>query len=34
MLGYDYGIPRLPLVEMTENKKKVLEEELKNFKLI
>ena len=34
MLGYDYGIPRLPLVEMSENKKKVLEEELKNFGLI
>lgn len=34
MLGFDYGIPRLPLVEMTENKKNVLREELKNFGLI
>lgn len=34
MLGFDYGIPRLPLVEMTENKKNVLRGELKNFGLI
>ena len=34
MLRFDYGIPRLPLVEMTENKKNVLREELKNFGLI
>lgn len=34
MLGYNYGIPRLPLVEMTESKKKVLREELENFGLI
>ena len=34
MLGYDYGIPRLPLVEMTESKKEILKEELKNFGLI
>lgn len=34
ILGFDYGIPRLPLVEMTENKKNVLREELKNFGLI
>ncbi len=34
MLGYDYGIPRLPLVEMTESKREILKEELKNFGLI
>lgn len=34
MLGYDYGIPRLPLVEMTESKKEILKQELKNFGLI
>lgn len=34
MLGFDYGIPRLPLVEMTESKKEVLRDELKNFGLI
>ena len=32
MLGYNFGIPRLPLTKMTEEKEKVLKEEL--FKLI
>jgi len=31
MIGYDYGIPRLPLIEMSESKKKVLKEELEKF---
>lgn len=31
MVGYKVGIPRLPLVEMSEEGKKVLEKELKNF---
>lgn len=34
MLGYNYGIPRLPLIEISESKKKVLKEELKNLDLI
>ena len=32
LLGYDFGIPRLPLTKMTEEKEKILKEEL--FKLI
>ena len=32
ILGYNYGIPRLPLVKMTENGIKRLEKSLKNFK--
>lgn len=31
MIGYDYGIPRLPLIEMSEPKKKILKEELEKF---
>lgn len=31
MVGYNVGIPRLPLVEMSEDGKKVLEKELKKF---
>lgn len=31
MIGYNFGIPRLPLVEMTDKNKKVLEEELKKI---
>lgn len=34
MMGYDFGIPRLPLVEMTEAKKEVLKAEMKNMSLI
>ena len=33
MLGYNVGIPRLPLIEMSENGKNILEEELKKFNL-
>ena len=32
LLGYNYGIPRLPLTKMTEGKEKILKDEL--FKLI
>ncbi len=32
LLGYDFGVPRLPLTKMTEEKEKILKEEL--FKLI
>ena len=32
LLGYDFRIPRLPLTKMTEEKEKILKEEL--FKLI
>jgi len=31
MVGYDYGIPRLPLIEMSEDKKKKLKEALDGF---
>ena len=34
MLGYNVGIPRLPLVEMSEIGKEKLEKELKNFELL
>lgn len=34
MLGYNAGIPRLPLIEMTESGKQKLKNELKNFGLI
>lgn len=34
MMGYSYGIPRLPLLEMTEEGKRKLEENLKTFGLI
>lgn len=34
MMGYNCGIPRLPLVEMTESKKEVLKAEMKNLELI
>lgn len=34
MVGYNVGIPRLPLVEMSEQGKIVLEKELKNFNLV
>lgn len=34
MMGYDFGIPRLPLVEMTEAKKEVLKAEMKNMGII
>ena len=32
LLGYDFGIPRLPLTKMTEQKEQILKDEL--FKLI
>lgn len=32
MIGYNYGIPRLPLIKMTESGTKRLEKSLKNFK--
>ena len=31
MMGYDYGIPRLPLIEMSESKKAALQKEMKAF---
>lgn len=34
MVGYNVGIPRLPLIEMSEQGKNVLEKELKNFNLV
>lgn len=34
MIGYNFGIPRLPLIEMTENGKEKLKNELRNFNLI
>ena len=34
MLGYNAGIPRLPLIEMSEKGKEKLEKELKKFELL
>lgn len=34
LMGYNFGIPRLPLVPMSENKKEVLKNEMKNLKLL
>lgn len=34
LMGYDYGIPRLPLVELSENNKSKLEEIMKKHKII
>ncbi len=34
ILGYDFGSPRLPLIEMTEANKIVLEKAMKNYGLI
>ncbi len=34
MLGYNYGVPRLPLVKMTESGKQILEKSLKDFGLL
>lgn len=31
LIGYDYGIPRLPLVEISEKNKELLQKELTNF---
>ena len=31
MIGYNMGVPRLPLIEMSENGKKILSEELQKF---
>ena len=31
MMGYDYGIPRLPLIKMSESKKATLQKEMKTF---
>ena len=31
IMGYNYGIPRLPLVPMSESKKAVLQEEMEKF---
>ena len=33
MLGFDAGIPRMPLIEMSENGKKELNEEMKKYKV-
>ena len=32
IMGYDYGVPRLPLIEMTESKKENLKRAMENFK--
>ena len=32
IIGYDYGIPRLPLIEMSENKKEELQKAINNFR--
>lgn len=34
LMGYDYGIPRLPLVELSDNNKSKLKETMKKHKLI
>lgn len=34
MLGYNFGSPRLPLVEMSTENKKILEKSMKNYNLI
>lgn len=34
LMGYNFGIPRLPLVPMNENKKEVLKNEMKKMKLL
>ena len=34
LMGYDFGKPRLPLVELTDKNKVVLENEMKKMKLI
>ena len=31
MLGYNFGIPRLPLTKLSEDKEKLLQKELENF---
>ncbi|MBR6505165.1 MAG: 4-hydroxy-tetrahydrodipicolinate synthase [Clostridia bacterium] len=31
IMGYDFGLPRLPLIEMSENKKENLKNSMKNF---
>ena len=33
-IGFDFGIPRLPLVELTEKNKEVLEKAMKEMNLI
>ena len=33
LIGYNFGKPRLPLIEPTEEHKNLIEKELKNFKL-
>ena len=34
IMGYDYGVPRLPLVEMSEENKGVLKNAMKNYGLL
>lgn len=34
ILGYDFGIPRLPLTKMTDKNREVLIKAMKDFKLI
>lgn len=34
MMGYDYGVPRLPLVEMSEENKGVIKNAMKNYGLL
>ena len=34
ILGYDFGIPRLPLTKMTDKNREVLIKSMKDFKLI
>ena len=34
ILGYNYGVPRLPLTQMSEEKEKILKNELSQFNLL
>lgn len=34
IMGYDFGIPRLPLTKLTEKNREILKNEMKNFGLI
>ena len=34
LIGYNVGIPRLPLIEMTDSGKEKLKQELKSFNLL
>ena len=34
MLGYDFGVPRLPLVELSKAGKERLQKDMKNYALL